>query len=138
MPLLALMEHAGIAVDLEGLRGLSAEFGADMHRAEEVAQQLVGRPFNLGSPKQLQEILFGERNLPKTKKIKTGYTTDAEALQQLFAQTADPLLEQLLAWRDRSKLRQTVDGLIPLADSGSRIHTSFNQMVAATGSPVER
>ena len=133
VPLLALMEHAGIAVDLEGLRGLSAEFGADMHRAEEVAQQLVGRPFNLGSPKQLQEILFGERNLPKTKKIKTGYTTDAEALQQLFAQTADPLLEQLLAWRDRSKLRQTVDGLIPLADSGSRIHTSFNQMVAATG-----
>ena len=133
VPLLARMENAGIAVDLPGLRDLSSEFGSDMHGAEEQAQAMVGRPFNLGSPKQLQEILFGERNLPKTKKIKTGYTTDAEALQQLYAQTEDPLLEQLLTWRDRSKLRQTVDGLIPLADAGSRIHTSFNQTVAATG-----
>ncbi|MBI1350773.1 MAG: DNA polymerase I [Actinomycetales bacterium] len=133
VPLLAEMEHDGIAVDLPGLRELSDEFGADMRRAEEEAHRLVGRPFNLGSPKQLQEILFGERNLPKTKRIKTGYTTDAEALQQLYAQTEDPLLEQLLAWRDRSKLRQTVDGLIPLADSSGRIHTTFNQMVAATG-----
>ncbi len=133
VPLLARMENAGIAVDLVGLGALTAEFGADMRRAEEESHRLVGRPFNLGSPKQLQEILFGERNLPKTKRIKTGYTTDAEALQQLYAQTEDPLLEQLLAWRDRSKLRQTVDGLIPLADDHSRIHTSFNQMVAATG-----
>ena len=133
VPLLARMEAAGIAVDLPGLAALSGEFGADMRRAEEQAHALVGRPFNLGSPKQLQEILFGERNLPKTKKIKTGYTTDAEALQQLFVQTEDPLLEQLLAWRDRSKLRQTVDGLVPLADPSSRIHTTFNQMVAATG-----
>ena len=133
VPLLAAMEHAGIAVDGAGLRALSDEFGADMRRSEEEAHRLVGRPFNLGSPKQLQEILFGERNLPKTKKIKTGYTTDAEALQQLYAQTHDPLLEQLLAWRDRSKLRQTVDGLIPLADDAGRVHTTFNQMVAATG-----
>jgi len=133
VPLLADMEHAGIAVDVPGLRALSDEFGADMRAAEEEAHRLVGRPFNLGSPKQLQEILFGERNLPKTKKIKTGYTTDAEALQQLFARTQDPLLEQLLAWRDRSKLRQTVDGLAPLADAEGRIHTTFSQTVAATG-----
>jgi len=133
VPLLADMEHAGIAVDVPGLRALSDEFGADMRAAEEEAHRLVGRPFNLGSPKQLQEILFGERNLPKTKKIKTGYTTDAEALQQLFARTQDPLLEQLLAWRDRSKLRQTVDGLVPLADAEGRIHTTFSQTVAATG-----
>ena len=133
VPLLARMEHAGIAVDLPGLRSLSAEFGDDMRRSEEAAHALVGRPFNLGSPKQLQEILFGERGLPKTKKIKTGYTTDAEALQSLYAMTGDPLLEQLLAWRDRSKLRQTVDGLIPLADAQGRIHTTFNQTVAATG-----
>ena len=130
---LAEMEFAGIAVDLPGLRSLSAEFGEDMRQAEERAFELVGRSFNLGSPKQLQEILFGERGLPKTKKIKTGYTTDAESLQSLFAMTGDPLLEQLLAWRDRSKLRQTVDGLIPLADAESRIHTTFNQTVAATG-----
>jgi DNA polymerase-1 len=133
VPLLARLEHAGIAVDIAGLTLLSEEFGADMRRAEEEAHRIVGRPFNLGSPKQLQEILFGERNLPKTKKIKTGYTTDAEALTQLFAQTEDPLLAQLLAWRDRSKLRQTVDGLSPLADADHRIHTTFNQMVAATG-----
>jgi DNA polymerase-1 len=131
--ILARMEHAGIAVDREGLAALSAEFAADMRAAEEAAVALVGRPFNLGSPKQLQEILFGERKLPKTKKIKTGYTTDAEALQGLYAQTGDPLLEQLLAWRDRSRLRQTVDGLIPLADAQGRVHTTFNQMVAATG-----
>jgi DNA polymerase I len=133
VPLLAAMEWAGIAVDLAGLRALSDEFGADMRRAEEEAHRIVGEPFNLGSPKQLQEILFGRLDLPKTKKIKTGYTTDAEALQQLYAQTEHPLLEQLLAWRDRSKLRQTVDGLIPLADEDGRIHTTFNQTVAATG-----
>jgi DNA polymerase-1 len=127
------MEHAGIAADTSKLRGLSAEFAESMRQAEEQAHELVGRSFNLGSPKQLQEILFGERGLPKTKKIKTGYTTDAEALQQLFVTTGDPLLEQLLAWRDRSKLRQTVDGLLPLVDHAGRIHTTFNQMVAATG-----
>jgi len=130
---LAAMEHAGIAADTSKLRGLSAEFAESMRQAEEQAHELVGRSFNLGSPKQLQEILFGERGLPKTKKIKTGYTTDAEALQQLFVTTGDPLLEQLLAWRDRSKLRQTVDGLLPLVDHAGRIHTTFNQMVAATG-----
>ena len=133
VPVLADMEHIGIAADVEGLRALSEEFGADMRAAEEEAHGIVGRPFNLGSPKQLQEILFGERNLPKTKKIKTGYTTDADSLQQLFAQTGDPLLERLLAWRDRSKLRQTVEGLIPLVADDGRIHTTFHQMVAATG-----
>jgi DNA polymerase-1 len=104
-----------------------------MREAENEAFALVGREFNLGSPKQLQEILFGERGLPKTKKIKTGFTTDAEALASLFERTSDPLLEQLLAWRDRAKLRQTVEGLIPLADANHRIHTTFKQTVAATG-----
>ncbi len=133
VPVLARMEHVGIAVDRSGLDALSSEFGQEVRQAEAEAHRLVGRPFNLGSPKQLQEILFGERALPKTKKIKTGYTTDAESLQQLFAQTGDPLLEQLLAWRDRTKLRQTVDGLIPLVDADGRIHTTFHQTVAATG-----
>jgi DNA polymerase-1 len=131
--ILAEMEFLGIAVDPTLLDDLSSEFGHDMRVAEEAAHQIVGRPFNLGSPKQLQEILFTERGLPKTKKIKTGFTTDAESLQWLYATTNDPLLERLLAWRDRSKLRQTVDGLIPLADAAHRIHTTFNQTVAATG-----
>jgi DNA polymerase-1 len=77
--------------------------------------------------------LFVDRGLPKTKKIKTGYTTDAEALQNLFVTTQDPVLEQLLAWRDVSKLRQTVEGLLPLVDDEGRIHTTFRQTAAATG-----
>jgi DNA polymerase-1 len=131
--LLARMEYAGIAVDREQLQSLSEEFGRLMRTAEEEAHRIVGHPFNLGSPKQLQEVLFVERGLPKTKKIKTGYTTDAEALQTLFASTEDPVLEQLLAWRDVSKLRQTVEGLLPLADDDGRIHTTFKQTAAATG-----
>ncbi len=131
--LLARMEYAGIAVDRARLEELSSEFAGAMRRAEEEAHRIVGHPFNLGSPKQLQEVLFVERGLPKTKKIKTGYTTDAEALQNLFVATEDPVLEQLLAWRDVSKLRQTVDGLLPLADERGRIHTTFRQTAAATG-----
>ncbi|MFM1917490.1 MAG: polymerase [Actinomycetota bacterium] len=130
---LAEMESVGIAVSADGLAELSSEFAGAMRSCESEAEKIVGRPFNMGSPKQLQEILFGERNLPKTKKIKTGYTTDAEALQNLYEQTEDPLLELILAWRDRSKLRQTVDGLIPLIASDGRVHTTFHQMVAATG-----
>jgi DNA polymerase-1 len=131
--LLARMEYAGIAVDRSRLQGLSDEFGASMKAAEDQAHRIVGRSFNLGSPKQLQEILFVDRGLPKTKKIKTGYTTDAEALQNLYSTTEDPVLEQLLAWRDVSKLRQTVEGLLPLADDDGRIHTTFRQTAAATG-----
>jgi DNA polymerase I len=130
---LADMESAGIAVDLPHLELLESEFGDRVREAEADAHEIAGRPFNLGSPKQLQEILFVERGLPKTKRIKTGYTTDADALQTLFVRTQDPLLETLLRWRDVSRLRQTVAGLIPLADDHSRIHTTFNQTVAATG-----
>ena len=130
---LADMEEIGIAVDVAHLQTLEDNFMDQVRAAESEAHALAGREFNLGSPKQLQEILFVERGLPKTKKIKTGYTTDADALQTLFAKTSDPLLEWLLRWRDVSRLRQTVAGLIPLADTQSRIHTTFNQTVAATG-----
>ena len=130
---LADLEATGIAVDLDHLTALESEFGDSMRIAEAQAHELAGRPFNLGSPKQLQEILFGERGLPTTKKIKTGYTTDADALASLFAQTQDPLLEELLRWRDVSKLRQTVTGLLGSVSADGRIHTTFNQIVAATG-----
>jgi DNA polymerase I len=136
MPLsfvLAHMEYAGIAVDQVVLGELSGELAEAMRDAEQQAHALVGHTFNLGSPKQLQEVLFTERGLPKTKKIKTGYTTDAEALNGLYATTGDPLLEQLLIYRDRMKLRQTVDGLIPLVDDASRVHTTFHQTATATG-----
>ena len=130
---LADLEETGIRIDVSHLRGLEDEFGESMRAAESTAHELAGRPFNLGSPKQLQEILFGERGLPTTKKIKTGYTTDADALAGLFGQTGDPLLEQLLRWRDVSKLRQTVTGLLSSVSDDGRIHTTFNQIVAATG-----
>ena len=131
--LLGKMEFAGIAVDPKRLQGLDGEFAAAMATAESKAHAEAGREFNLGSPKQLQEVLFEDRKLPKTKKIKTGYTTDAEALQSLLENTGDVVVEQILAWREVTKLRQTVAGLIPLVDANGRIHTTFQQTVAATG-----
>ncbi len=127
------MEHVGIAADTEYLSELEAHFAAEVKAAQQGAHEVVGREFNLGSPKQLQEILFTERGLPKTKKIKSGYTTDADALQSLFAQTGDPVLEHLLRHRDVAKLKSTVDGLLKSVSDDGRIHTTFNQTVAATG-----
>ncbi|MEV4376191.1 DNA polymerase I [Streptosporangium sp. NPDC049644] len=131
---LAELERAGIAADKEYLSGLEAEFGAAVKQAVEAAHASVGgEQFNLGSPKQLQEILFVKLNLPKTKRTKTGYTTDAGALAWLAAQTEHELPTIMLRHRDQAKLKVTVEGLIKeIADDG-RIHTTFNQIVAATG-----
>ncbi|GIH68307.1 DNA polymerase I [Sphaerimonospora thailandensis] len=130
---LAEMEGAGIGADRQYFAALEAEFGAAVKQAVEAAHEVVGEQFNLSSPKQLQEILFGKLSLPKTKKIKTGYTTDADALAWLATQTDNELPTILLRHRDQIKLRTTVEGLIKeIADDG-RIHTTFNQIVAATG-----
>ena len=131
--LLARMERAGIAADREYLSDLEVGFAADVKHAVEEAHTAVGVQFNLGSPKQLQEILFGQLNLPKTKKIKTGFTTDADALAWLARQTDNPLPVILLRHRDVSKLRTTVEGLIKTVMDDGRIHTTFSQTVAATG-----
>jgi len=136
LPLTALlteMEHTGIAADMDWLVELEARFAGEVKRACDDAYSCVGREFNLGSPKQLQEILFVELALPKTKKIKTGYTTDADALMWLATQTDHPLIGHLLRHRDVSRLKTVVDSLIPMVDDGGRIHTTFNQLVAATG-----
>ncbi|HLL69607.1 MAG TPA: DNA polymerase I [Micromonosporaceae bacterium] len=130
---LARMERAGIAADTHYLSDLESHFAAEVKAAAQAAYAVVGREFNLGSPKQLQEILFGELNLPKTKRIKTGYTTDAEALQGLFVQTEHPVLAHLLRHRDVAKLKSTVDGLLKSVSDDGRIHTTFYQTVAATG-----
>jgi DNA polymerase-1 len=130
---LAAMERHGIAADTEYLSDLESHFAAEVKAAAQAAYAVVGREFNLGSPKQLQEILFGELNLPKTKRIKTGYTTDADALQGLYAQTGHPVLEHLLRHRDVAKLKSTVDGLLKSVSDDGRIHTTFFQTVAATG-----
>ena len=130
---LAGMETAGIAADTDYLSEMEAHFAAGVKAAAQAAYAVIGREFNLGSPKQLQEILFGELGLPKTKRIKTGYTTDADALQWLYAQTEHPLLEHLLRHRDVARLKSTVDGLLKSVSADGRIHTTFNQTVAATG-----
>ncbi|MDG4788609.1 DNA polymerase I [Micromonospora sp. WMMD1102] len=130
---LAAMERTGIAADTDYLSELEAHFAGEVKAVAQAAYGVVGREFNLGSPKQLQEILFTELGLPKTKKIKTGYTTDADALQWLYAQQPHPLLEHLLRHRDVARLKSTVDGLLKSVSDDGRIHTTFHQTVAATG-----
>ena len=130
---LAEMERAGIAADVDLLAGMSASLGGEVKAAEQGAYAVTGHEFNLGSPKQLQEVLFTELGLPKTKRIKTGYTTDSEALTSLLARTEHPVLAHLLRHRDVARLKSIVDSLIPMADVDGRIHTTYNQMVAATG-----
>ena len=130
---LARMEHAGIAADAEHFAEMSASLGGEVKSAEQGAFAATGHEFNLGSPKQLQEVLFTELGLPKTKRIKTGYTTDSEALTGLLASTGHPVLEYLLRHRDVAKLKSIVDSLIPMAGHDGRIHTTYNQMIAATG-----
>jgi DNA polymerase-1 len=130
---LAAMETAGIAVDADKLEALQREFGEAIRDAAEAAYSVIGQQINLGSPKQLQVVLFDELGMPKTKKTKTGYTTDADALQSLFDKTGHPFLEHLLAHRDATRLKVTVDGLLKSVAADGRIHTTFNQTIAATG-----
>ena len=130
---LAEMETAGIAVDLGQLSELQSEFANQIRDAAEAAYGVIGKQINLGSPKQLQVVLFDELEMPKTKRTKTGYTTDADALQSLFDKTGHPFLQHLLAHRDATRLKVTVDGLLNSVASDGRIHTTFNQTIAATG-----
>ena len=137
--LLAQMETVGIAADTRVLDELSAELGADVEAARDGAWAAAGREVNLSSPKQLQEILFDHFGLPKTKKTKTGYTTNADALADLWAKTeasggaGHDFLGFLLTHRDRIKLKQMVDSLSATVATDGRIHTTFSQVAAATG-----
>src|SRR6185437_10018570 len=130
---LAEVEATGIAVDTDLLVTLQSELAAAVRDAESEAHQLVGRPFNLGSPKQLQQILFEELQLPKTKRTKTGYTTDADALAWLAEASDNPLLGFLLRHREVTRLKSVIDSLLPMVDELGRVHTTFNQSIAATG-----
>jgi DNA polymerase-1 len=136
LPLLAVLaelEAAGIAIDSDVLTGLETGFAAAVKQAEQDCFGVIGRGVNLGSPKQLQVVLFDELGMPKTKRTKTGYTTDADALQTLYASTGHPLLAHLLAHRDATRLKSTVDGLLKTVADDGRIHTTYNQTIAATG-----
>ena len=130
---LTVMEDAGIAVDDAVLAARETELDARVTHAAEGAYAAAGRELNLSSPKQLQAVLFDELKMPKTRKTKTGYTTDAEALAGLYARTSHPFLENLLEHRDAIKLRQTVEGLRKAIQADGRIHTTFQQTIAATG-----
>ena len=127
------MEQVGVAVDVEHLDALESHFADGVKRYADAAYQAIGKEINLGSPKQLQVVLFDELGMPKTKRTKTGYTTDADALQSLNAKAPHPFLEALLAHRDVARLRQTVEGLLKTVSPDGRIHTTFNQLIAATG-----
>ncbi|NBE54187.1 DNA polymerase I [Streptomyces boluensis] len=131
--LLARMERVGIAADRAHLEAMEQQFAGAVQQAVKEAHAAAGHEFNLGSPKQLQEVLFGELGLPKTKKTKTGYTTDADALAWLASQTDNELPVIMLRHREQAKLRVTVEGLIKTIAADGRIHTSFSQIVAATG-----
>ena len=131
--LLAKMEQTGVAVDVDHLEALEGHFATEVRDAAEEAFAVIGKEINLGSPKQLQVVLFDELDMPKTKRTKTGYTTDADALQALYVKTEHPFLLHLLRHRDVSRLRQTIEGLLKTVAGDGRIHTTFNQMIAATG-----
>lgn len=130
---LAVMERTGIAVDIDHLERLRSEFDAAVMSAQQDAYAVLGHPVNLGSPKQLQAVLFDELGMPKTRRTQTGYTTDAEALESLYARTGNEFLGHLLRHRDQIRLRQTVEGLLKSVADDGRIHTTYAQTIAATG-----
>ncbi len=130
---LGRMERAGIAVDVPALSDLEAYFAEAVAVAAKEAFSVIDSEINLGSPKQLQTVLFEQLGMPRTKRTKTGYTTDAEALADLYVKTEHPFLLHLLRHRDASKLRVTVEGLLRSVSDDERIHTTYSQTIAATG-----
>ena len=133
MHVLAAMEATGIAIDSKEMKSLLDFFGKEEAEATSLAYKEVGHEFNAASPKQLQVVLFEKLKLPKTKKIKTGFSTDAESLEWLFSTTKHPVLASLLRIREVGKLRTTVEGLLNSTKADSRIHTTFQQTTTATG-----
>ncbi|HEX2626458.1 MAG TPA: DNA polymerase, partial [Candidatus Limnocylindrales bacterium] len=132
VPVLARMEADGIAVDLAALAELDREFNVEIGRLEREIYDAVGHEFTIGSPKQLGDILFVELKLPKGKRTKTGYSTDASVLEELVG--VHPVIQPILDWRIYTKLRSTyVEALATLIADDGRLHTTFHQAVAATG-----
>ncbi len=135
MPLIGVlyrMEKVGVAVDLAVLREASRELGEEAARVEREIYAIVGHEFNIGSPKQLSDVLFGELGLPKTRKTTQGYSTDQRSLEALRPLT--PIIDLIFQYRELTKLKSTYADALPgaVADDG-RIHTDFQQTVAATG-----
>ncbi len=135
VPILAKLERTGIAVDLSVLDEIRDRLDARLADHEARVYQLAGEEFNIGSNPQLQQILFEKLRLPKTKRIKTGYTTDHNALVQLATTDPHPILDALIGYREVAKLKNTyVDTLPKLVDKADgRIHAQFNQLITSTG-----
>jgi DNA polymerase-1 len=129
---LAHMEHAGVGVDAEELRGLRDRLTAEVDSLRQQVYDDAGTEFNVNSTPQLREILFDKLGLTPQKRTKTGYSTDASSLEKLAGQ--HPIIEHLLAYREVEKLRSTYgDGLLAEVADDGRIHATFNQTVARTG-----
>jgi DNA polymerase I len=129
---LARMEHVGVMVDVDYLRGLNEKLADEAQRLEQEIQEAAGRPFKVNSTPQLREVLFDELGLTPQKKTKTGYSTDAASLEKLRGQ--HPIIDLLLRYREVEKLRSTYgEGLIGEVAADGRIHATFQQTVARTG-----
>jgi DNA polymerase I len=133
LPILAGMERVGIAMNTPALDTLETRLGVAVGELESSAYEILGHEVNLGSPKQLQTVLFEELEMPKTRATKTGFTTDASALQDLQESHPHPFLDVLLRHRDQTKLRQIVEGLRQATHADGRIHTTFDQTGTSTG-----
>jgi len=130
---LSRMEVHGIAVAKDVLQSQFDELSAEVDEIARQAYDIIGHEVNLASPKQLQTVLFEELGMEGTRSVKTGYSTNAEALATLYEQTEHPFLEKLLAHRDSSKLRQITETLIKAVAADGRIHTSYSQVGTSTG-----
>ena len=132
LPVLVRMELAGVTIDGEALGAMSLEFGAQLAELEARIYAAVGHDFNIGSPKQLEQILFHELSLPATKRTRTGFSTDASVLEEL--RTQHEVVGLILEHRQISKMKSTyVDALPSLVGADERLHTTYQQAVAATG-----
>ena len=130
--ILAEMQHIGMELDTAHLQRFGDGLTADIDRLEAQIYEAAGETFNIGSPKQLGVVLFEKLGLPAKKKTKTGYSTDADTLEKL--KDAHPIIEYILEYRKLTKLKSTyVEGLLKTVGADGRVHSSFNQMVTATG-----
>jgi DNA polymerase-1 len=130
---LALMESIGISIDSKLLQGLFDTLSNEVSQIADAAFKIIGKEVNLASPKQLQVVLFEDLGMKGTKSLKTGFSTNAAALTELFDQTGHPFLEKLLAHRDSTKLKQMVETLLKAVEQDSKIHTTYVQTGTSTG-----
>ena len=130
---LARMEHLGVAVDVPKLEALFDRLSTEVAEVAQKAYAIIGREINLASPKQLQTVLFDELGMTGTKQVKTGFSTNAAALNELFEQTQHPFLERLLEHREATKIRQIVETMLKSVGSDGRIHTNYVQTGTSTG-----